>query len=113
MSLVGEGLGRVPRDRCGDSGTADGVAVAAPCRAAGVSISAYEQWRRNQDAEPSAAQQAGEELLSEIGRVHASCGGTYGCPRVHTQLRQDGWMVNHTRVERYMPIDDIVGVSAR
>ncbi|SNR95392.1 Transposase and inactivated derivatives, partial [Haloechinothrix alba] len=40
MSLLGEGVDRVTRYRCVDSGKADDFTVAAACRAAGVSTSA-------------------------------------------------------------------------
>jgi len=35
--------------------------------------------------------------------------GTYGSPRVTVELRHQGWVVNHKRVERLMRIHGIVG----
>lgn len=101
------------RYRFVDSQRADGFAVAAACRAAGVSTSAYYDWRRAQDSEPSPAQQAEADLIAEIRTVHEASGGTYGSPRVHAELRRQGWVVNHKRVERLMRTCDIIGVNPR
>lgn len=96
-----------------DSQKADGFPVAAACRAAGVSTSAYYDWRQAQDSEPSPAQQAEADLVTEIRTVHEASGRTYGSPRVHAQLRRQGWVVNHKRVERLMRVHDLVGVNPR
>ena len=101
------------RYRFVDSQKADGFPVAAACQAAGVSTSAYYDWRRAQESEPSPCQQAEAALLAEIRTVHESSGGTYGSPRVHAQLRRESWVVNHKRVERLMRVHDLVGVPPR
>lgn len=101
------------RYRCVDSQKADGFPVAAACRAAGVSTSAYYEWCRQRDAGPTQAQRIEAELLGEIRSVHADSGATYGSPRVHAELRRRGHAVNHKRVERLMRAHDLVGVNPR
>lgn len=101
------------RYRFVDSQKADGFPVAAACRAAGVSTSAYYDWRRRRDAGPTSRQRAEAELVDELRSVHADSGGTYGSPRVHAQLRRHGRVVNHKRVERLMRVHDLVGRAAR
>ncbi|QGK70789.1 IS3 family transposase [Allosaccharopolyspora coralli] len=110
---MGEGVDRVTRYRFVDSQKADGFTVAAACHAAGVSTSAYYDWRRAQASEPSPAQQAEDDLVTELHSVHEASGGTYGSPRVHAELRHRGWVVNHKRVERLMRAHDLVGVHPR
>lgn len=78
-----------------------------------MSSSAYDDWRRAQDSEPSPAQQAEDDLVTEIRTVHADSGSTYGSPRVHAELRHRGWVVNHKRVQRLMRVHDLVGVNPR
>lgn len=112
MSLLGERVDRVTCYRFVDSQKADGP-VAAACQAAGVSTSAYYDWRRAQASKPSPAQQAEHGLVTEIHSVHEASDGTYGSPRVHAELRRRGWVVNHKRVERLMRAHDLVGVNPR
>lgn len=59
-----------------DSQKADGFPVAAACHAAGVSTSAYYDWRRAQASAPSPAQQAKHALVTEIHSVHEASDGT-------------------------------------
>lgn len=101
------------RYRCVDSQKADGFPVAAACRAAGVSTSAYYEWCRQRDAGPTQAQRIEAELLGEIRSVHADSGATYGSPRVHAELRRRGHAVNHKRFERLMRAHDLVGANPR
>ncbi|GAB2764270.1 hypothetical protein GCM10027174_46070 [Salinifilum aidingensis] len=67
MSLLGAGVEAVTRYRFVDSREADGFPGTAACRAAGVSTSAYDDWRRAQHREPSPAQQA-EAAPDLLGR---------------------------------------------
>lgn len=101
------------RYRFVDFQKADGFPVVDACRTAGVSTSAYYDWRRVQQGKSTAAQQAEQDLISEIRTVYAGSGGTYGSPRVHAELRRRGRVVNHKRVERLMRVNDLVGVAPR
>lgn len=88
-------------------------AVAALCRAVGVSASAYYQWTAQVESDPTDAETEEAALLAEIGEIHRSSGGSYGSPRVTSELRDRGWRVNHKRVERLMAVHDIVGFTGR
>jgi transposase InsO family protein len=62
---------------------------------------------------PSARQRRDEQLLEEIKVVHKDTKGTYGSPRVHAQLRQDGQVCGHNRIARLMQNNGIVGRAPR
>jgi putative transposase len=103
----------VTRYRCVDAQKAAGFPVAAACKAAGVTRSAYYAWTTS--AAHRAAERYREEtrLVAEIRRIHARSRGTYGAPRVHAELRRRGWSANHKRVERLMRLHGIVGYRPR
>jgi putative transposase len=82
------------RYRCVDAQKAAGFPVAAACRAAGVSASAFYAWAARRTRAPSAAEQAEATLVAEIRSVHAGSAGTYGSPRVTAALSRRGWRVN-------------------
>jgi transposase InsO family protein len=104
----------VTRYRWIDDRKADGYPVAAACRAANVSTSAYYAWTHT-TARARRARRARDEgrLLARIRRVHTTSDGTYGVPRVTRQLRRDGHHVNRKRVERLMRRHGIVGHRPR
>ena len=79
------------RYRCVDAQKAAGFPVAAACKAAEVSRSAYYAWACG----PSHPNLAQAELVSEIRAIHTDSRGTYGSPRVHAELRRRGQRVNH------------------
>jgi putative transposase len=99
----------VRRYRCVDAQKAAGFPVAAACKAAEVSRSAYYAWACG-SSHPNLAQ---AELVSEIRAIHTDSRGTYGSPRVHAELRRRGRRVNHKRVERLMRSYGIVGHRPR
>jgi putative transposase len=103
----------VSRYRCVDAQKAAGFPVAAACRAAGVSASAFYAWITRREQEPQAAEHAQAELVARIRTIHAESAGTYGSPRVTHELRRRGWRVNHKRVERLMAAHGIVGHRPR
>lgn len=84
--------------------------ITAACNVAGVSRQAFHDWRARQAAGPGPAEVAEAALVAEIRQVHAEFGGTYGEPRVTTELVRRGRAVNHKRVERLMRAHGIVGV---
>jgi putative transposase len=103
----------VSRYRCVDAQKAAGFPVAAACKAAGVTRSAYYAWTAGAAQGPSGRQQEQVRLVGEIRRIHARSRGTYGAPRVTAELRRRGWDVNHKRVERLMRTQGIVGYRPR
>ena len=80
---------------------------------AGVSRQAFHDWRARQAAGPSSTELAETELVAEIRRVHEDFDGTYGEPRITTELTRRGTRVNHKRVERLMRAHEIVGVNKK
>lgn len=75
-----------------------------------VSVSGYYAWRKRP---PSARAQTNAVLVEGIRRVHAASRQTYGSPRIHAALRQQGIICNHKRVERLMRFHDIRGRDRR
>ena len=76
-----------------------GHSVKRVCELLGVSRAAFYA-RRNATPGPRATRDA--ELAEQIARVHARSRGSYGAPRVHAQLRQDGQRCGRRRVARLM-----------
>jgi putative transposase len=77
---------------------------------AGVSRQAFGDWRARQAAGLSDAERAEVALVAEIREIHDEFDGTYGEPRITTELARRGRTVNHKRVERLMRAHEIVGV---
>ena len=75
-----------------------------------VSRAAYYGWARQI---PSARQSSDEALLAKIKDIHTASRGTYGSPRVHAQLRNDGQACGRKRVARLMRHNSIVGRCKR
>ena len=80
------------------------------CRVLGVSTSGYYKW---QTRAPSKRDRDDEMLTEHIRQVHARSRGTYGAPRVHAALRDEGIRVGKKRVARLMKAADLRGVSRR
>ena len=80
------------------------------CRVLGVSASGYYEWR---DRGPSARTRSDAALLESIEGHHLASRGTYGSPRIHTDLAEEGVHVGRKRVARLMRGAGIVGVSRR
>lgn len=89
---------------------AEGFPITAACRVAGVSTSAFDDWRRRRAAGPTAAEVEEGRLVEAIRQIHDEFDGTYGEPRMTPELRARGWEVNHKRVERLMRVHGIAGV---
>lgn len=81
--------------------------VRAVCRTLGASKSGYYEWR---DRLPSARALRREELASKVVEVHAKSRCTYGSPRVHEQLVQQGEVVSEKTVASVM---QEIGLVAR
>ena len=78
-----------------------------------VSASGYYRWRAAQDrpALPSEVRRA--DLDAKIVSFHRASRGTYGSPRVTTDLHEAGEGVSHNTVATRMARLGIVGVSPR
>ncbi len=84
--------------------------VATMCRVLGVSPSGYYAWRKRPT---SARAQADQRLLRQIRTAHEASRGSYGVPRIHAELREQGIRVSRKRVARLMRETGIAGVSRR
>src|SRR5262245_53582280 len=80
------------------------------CRLLGVSSSGYYAWAKRT---PSRRAQADAIVLSHIRAAHAASYGTYGAPRIHAELRDNGLRVGRKRVARLMAAAGLIGVSRR
>lgn len=78
------------------------------CETLEVSSSGYYDWRKRQQ-EPCQREQADQRLVVEIRAICAQGRHTYGSPRVHAQLRQDGRRHGRKRVARLMKKDGLQG----
>ncbi len=84
--------------------------VAKACEMLEVSRSAFYEWHQHV---PSARQRADEELGERIQKIYDESRGTYGWPRVHRALRDDGVCVGRARVARIMRDKGLVGRCRR
>jgi putative transposase len=84
--------------------------IATMCRLLGVSSSGYYAWAKRT---PSRRAQTDAVLLSHIRAAHAASHGTYGAPRIHAELRENGVRVGRKRVARLMAAAGLTGVSRR
>lgn len=62
---------------------------------------------------PSNRAVADAALVKEIKRIHKASKRTYGAPRIHAELADEGTHVGRKRIERLMQDNGIVGVSRR
>jgi putative transposase len=73
--------------------------VALMCRILGVSRSGFYAWSARPE---SARAKENKRLVTEIKRVHQESRRTYGSPRVHAELQEEGFGVGRNRVARLM-----------
>ena len=84
--------------------------VATMCRVLGVSASGFYAWL---DRAPCARTQADARLTEQIKTIHQRSRHTYGMPRVHAELAEQGVHVGGKRVARLMKAAGMHGVSRR
>jgi transposase InsO family protein len=84
--------------------------VARACSVLSVSRSAYYDWA---GGSKSARAQEDERLSGLVERVHRESRGTYGAPRIHQKLRQDGTWTSRKRVARLMACRGMAGRRRR
>jgi putative transposase len=80
------------------------------CRVLGVSPSGYYAWRHRK---PSARARKDAELTEKIRSYHRASHETYGSPRIHAELADEGLRVGRKRVARLMRAAGLQGVSRR
>jgi putative transposase len=80
------------------------------CRLLGVSASGYYASRTRPAAHRTAEDSV---LLDRIRAVHARSRGTYGVPRIHAELVDEGTRVGRKRIARLMRAAGLRGVSRR
>ena len=80
------------------------------CRVLGVSRSGYYAWRKRK---PSKRARKDAMLTEKIREIHDRSMGTYGSPRVHAALQDEGIRVGKKRVARLMKAAGLRGASRR
>jgi transposase InsO family protein len=82
------------------------------CRILGIARSSLYYWRST--AAARARREAADVVLAgRIKAVHAASDGTYGVPRITTELHEPGHQVNHKRVARVMRRIGVQGLRLR
>ena len=84
--------------------------IRAMCRVLEVSASGYYAWRRRMI---SVRKQEDEKLQQRIRTIHDHSRQTYGAPRIHAELQEEGTRVGRKRVARLMKETGLAGVSRR
>ena len=84
--------------------------VAKACELLEVSRSAFYEWHQHR---PCPRKIADDELADRIEQIYDASRGTYGWPRVHRQLRDDGISVSRKRVARIMRQRGLIGRCRR
>lgn len=84
--------------------------VTVMCKVLDVSPSGYYAWLKRP---PSAREVANAELTERIRTIHEESRQTYGAPRIHAELEDEGQSVGKNRVARLMREAGIEGVSRR
>ena len=80
------------------------------CRVLGVSPSGYHAWRQRP---PSRRSRSDSALTERIGKIHMHSRWTYGSPRIHAELREEGIRCSRKRVTRLMQKAGIEGCHRR
>lgn len=69
------------------------------CRVLGVSESGYYAWRKRPQSQ---RKQEDARLTTQIQSVFVTFRGVYGSPRIHAELRDQGWRCSRKRIARLM-----------
>lgn len=84
--------------------------VARVCRVLGVAASGFYPWCRRG---PSERARGDAELARRITQIHTDSRGTYGAPRIHAELKDQGTPVGRKRVAGLMRALGLEGVHRR
>ena len=74
------------------------------CKVLKVSSSGFYAWLKRRE---SRRKRDDALLLQAVRRVHQESRGTYGSPRIHTELKEEGWRIGQKRVAKFMRRHDI------
>jgi len=80
------------------------------CEVLGISRGGYYEWLKRP---PSTRAQRDERLRARVRAIHGKSKKTYGSPRIHAELREEGERVSRKRVARIMREEKLQGVSRR
>ena len=84
--------------------------IRAMCRVLEVSASGYYAWRKRM---MSVRAREDEQLQQRIRTIHLLSRQTYGAPRIHAELQEEGTRIGRKRVARLMKAADLQGVHRR
>jgi putative transposase len=93
-----------------DQKASHGVPYAVACRALGVSESWFHKWH---DRPPTAAEQRRAEVDAAVKAAFDASEGTYGSPRIHRDLVEDGWRISEKTVAKSMARQQLVARSKK
>lgn len=88
----------------------DEFTVQKMCQVLNVSRSGYYDWL---ERKPSQRQLDNDELKTKIAEIYWQNKGRYGSPRIHKQLRQEGFHYNKKRIERLMKVMGLKAIQKR
>lgn len=86
------------------------VPYAVSCRALGVSESWFHKWH---DRPPAPAAQRRAEVDQAVTAAFTASKGTYGSPRIHRDLVEDGWKISEKTVAKSMARQHLVARSKK
>lgn len=86
------------------------VPCAVSCRALGVSESWFHKWH---DRPLTAAQRRRAEVDQAVADAFGASKGTYGSPRIHRDLVEDGWRISEKTVAKSMARQRLVARSRK
>jgi putative transposase len=93
-----------------DQKASHGVPYAVACRALGVSESWFFKWH---DRPPTAAEQRRAAVDAAVRAAFDASKGTYGSPRIHRDLAEDGWRISEKTVAKSMARQHLVARSKK
>lgn len=80
------------------------------CELFEVSKSGYYAWLSRSESQRT---QDDRQLIEAIRRIHAASGGVYGAPRIHAELKEEGYRCGRHRVARLMRQAGLIGCPPR
>jgi transposase InsO family protein len=99
----------VSRFRCVHDQRAAGFPVTTACEATGVSTSGYYDWSKREEVGPTERQVADDRLIELMREIYTASDGNYGVPRMSTELRRAGMVINEKKVRRLMRRAGLIG----